>query len=46
MVTYSMLRMTGLTQDEAYACVGKMRKETGDEVGDWRIELAEKYIVN
>ena len=45
-VTYSMLRMTGMTEKDAYACVASMRKETGTGVGDWRIELAEKHIVN
>ena len=43
---YSLLRMNGdLGPDEAYKALGTMRIQTLNGVGDWRIELAEKYLV-
>ena len=45
-VTYSLLRLGGLSAEQAYAHIALIRKDTGKGVGDWRIELAEKNIVN
>ncbi len=44
-MAYTILRMSGYSPAEAYELLGTMREETKKGVGDWRIELAEKYLV-
>ena len=46
-VGYSLLRMSGLSPQEAYPDgIRYIREDTAKGVGDWRIELAEHNIVN
>ena len=45
-VGYSLLRLSGLQPAEAYEGLRHIRPDTHKGVGDWRIELAEKFIVN
>ena len=42
---YSLLRWTGLEPEEALETIKGMRRETYDGVGEWRVQLAEDFIV-
>ena len=42
---YTLLRWTGLEKEEALECLGKMRADTLKGVGDWRIALADEFLV-
>ena len=44
-MAYSLLRLTGLNAKESYDTLYGMRRKTAVGVGEWRIQLAEKYIV-
>ena len=41
MVSYTILRLSGLDPDTAYKSLAKMRRITYEEVGEWRIQMAE-----
>jgi len=43
---YSLMRLSGLNQADAYEAVGTMRKVTREDVGDHRIKIAEDYYVS
>jgi len=42
---YTLLRMQGFNQLNAYKLLAKMRVKTYEGVGKWRLNLAEEYIV-
>ncbi len=44
--TYTLLRMDGKGQKEAYDSLKLAREDTHRGVGDWRIKLAEDYLVS
>ena len=44
-IGYTILRMSGYEPSEAMAKIKIIREDTFKGVGDWRIELAEKYLV-
>ena len=44
-MAYTLMRLSDLDATEAYESLAKMREATRKGVGDWRIELAEKYLV-
>ena len=41
-IAYTLLRMSGYSPDESLAALKTMREETHKQVGDHRIEIAEK----
>ena len=43
---YTLLRWSGLSQEKAMDTIKGIREDTHRGVGDWRIELAEEFIVN
>ena len=43
--SYTLLRWTGLSSEETMDAIKGMRKETHDNVGQWRVQLAEDFIV-
>ena len=46
MTTYTILRVIGgLGADDAYKALRDMREATYEEVCDWRVDLAEQYLV-
>ena len=46
LTTYTLLRVIGgLDADDAYKALKDMRVDTYNEVCDWRIDLAENYLV-
>ncbi len=44
-VTYTLLRMTGLSPKESFECIEGIREDTAKGVGEWRIKLAEDCLV-
>jgi protein tyrosine/serine phosphatase len=44
-IVYSILRMNGETKESALDIILKLREETRNGIGDYRIEYTEKYIV-
>ena len=45
-IGYSLIRLSGLSEKESVDALLHIRPDTHKGVGDWRIELAEKNIVN
>ena len=43
---YCLLRFSGLHPAAAHAGLATMRQVTHDEVGEWRLRLADDIIVN
>ena len=44
-VAYSLIRKTGLNSSDSMQVVRGIRRETAQGVGEWRIELVEKNII-
>jgi protein tyrosine/serine phosphatase len=44
-IVYCLLRLNGETKDTALEIILKLREETRNGIGDYRIEYAEKYII-
>jgi protein tyrosine/serine phosphatase len=44
-VVYCLLRMNGESRESALEILLKLREETRNEIGDYRIEYSEKYLV-
>ena len=44
-VTYTLLRLSGLAPEEAYLSLRGMRKITFEEVGEFRLQIAEQRLV-
>ena len=43
---YSLMRLSGLGQTDAYEALGTMRPVTRENVGDHRVKIAEDYYVS
>ena len=43
---YSLMRLSGLNEADAYEALGTMRKVTREDVGDHRIKIAEDFYVS
>jgi protein tyrosine/serine phosphatase len=44
-MAYTLLRMSGYSEEESFSLLGTMREETKKGVGDWRIEIAERKLL-